>query len=153
MGVGAEGDTKGSGETEVGELEVAFLVDEQVLGLQVAVEHAVLVAEGNALQQLVHEGFDNLWLQSSALAVCVHVLLEVAVHELEHQHKFVLGVDHIVQRDDVLVFKLLHQGNLSDSRRGRAFLRVEMNLFQGDDLARLPIPTFVDLRRGRGQRM
>ena len=52
---GVDGDAEGAGEAEVGEFELPFGVDEQVLRLQVAVQDAVFVAEGNALQQLVHE--------------------------------------------------------------------------------------------------
>lgn len=41
--------------TEVGQFELAPVVDEQVLGLQVPVEDFPLVAVGQAAQQLVHE--------------------------------------------------------------------------------------------------
>jgi hypothetical protein len=58
-------------------------VEEQILRLQIAVEHAVLVAEGDAPQQLIHEGLDGGGIQSSPLAAGVHVHLEVLVHVLE----------------------------------------------------------------------
>jgi hypothetical protein len=66
----AEGNTECPGETEVwvsatpnsestcrltGDLEVALLVDEQVLGLQVPVQHPVRVAEVQAFDELVGE--------------------------------------------------------------------------------------------------
>lgn len=58
MGVGAERDTECASETEIGELEVAFLVDEQVLGLEVTVEDAVGVAVAGALEELERESLD-----------------------------------------------------------------------------------------------
>ena len=60
MGVCAERDTKCAGETKVGELEVAFLVDEEVLGFEVAVQDAVGVAVARAFEQLVGELLDLL---------------------------------------------------------------------------------------------
>ena len=44
MGVGAEGDAEGASEPEIGEFEVAFTVDEEVLGFEVAMKDAVGVA-------------------------------------------------------------------------------------------------------------
>ena len=45
-------DAKGAREAEVGELELAVLVNEQVLRLQVAVQHPPVMAEGHPAQQL-----------------------------------------------------------------------------------------------------
>jgi len=42
-----------SGETEVGDLEVAFAIEEEVLRLEVAVRHAVAVAEPERGDQLL----------------------------------------------------------------------------------------------------
>ena len=44
-----DGDAERSCQPEIGKLELPFVVDEQVLGLQVAVQDAVFVAEGDAL--------------------------------------------------------------------------------------------------------
>lgn len=49
--IGADGDAEGAGETKVGKLEHSAAVDEQVLGLEIPVEDAVGVAEGNALRK------------------------------------------------------------------------------------------------------
>jgi len=49
VGVGAKRHAEGPRQPEVGELEVAFLVDEEVLWLQVAVQDAVGVAIAHAL--------------------------------------------------------------------------------------------------------
>ena len=58
VGVSAERDAEGAGETEVGELEVAFLVDEEVLGFEIAVEDAVGVAVAGTLEELGAEFAD-----------------------------------------------------------------------------------------------
>lgn len=60
MGVCAERDTKGTGEAEVSELEVAFFVDQEVLGLEIAVENTVRVAIAGAVKELRGE-FLDLW--------------------------------------------------------------------------------------------
>ena len=52
------GDAEGSREAEVGELELALVVDEEVLRLEVAVEDAVLMAEGDTHQELLHKALD-----------------------------------------------------------------------------------------------
>lgn len=52
---GIDGNTEGSREAEVCEFELAFGVDEEVLGFEVAVQDAVVVAEGDAVEELVHE--------------------------------------------------------------------------------------------------
>ena len=49
--VDADRDAEGPGEAKVGDLDGAALVDEQVLGLEVPVEDAPLVAEEHALQE------------------------------------------------------------------------------------------------------
>jgi len=58
VGVGAERDAEGAREAEVGEFEVAFFVDEEVLGFEVAVEDAVGVAVAGSLEELVGEFLD-----------------------------------------------------------------------------------------------
>lgn len=59
MRVCPQGDAKGSGETKVSKLEVSVLVDEQVLGLEVAVEDAVGVAEVKTLNKLECEALEE----------------------------------------------------------------------------------------------
>lgn len=55
MGVGAHRDTEGASKTEVSELEVIMLVDEQILWLQVAVKNPVRVAVQKTGGELVSE--------------------------------------------------------------------------------------------------
>lgn len=59
VGEGVDGYAKGARKTEIRELELAFDVDEQILGLQVAVQDSVRVAEIDAQEELVHEGLDR----------------------------------------------------------------------------------------------
>lgn len=153
MGVCAEGDAEGAGKTEIGKLQVAILVDQQVLGLQVSVEHAVRVAELDAVAELAHELLDDggaqaqvRQLPTSALGQRLasatigygqglHVLLEVEIEEFEDEVQLVaIGVDDVEQADDVGISHLLEQGDLSDGRgRDALVLSLEANFLQGDD--------------------
>ena len=54
MGVRPNRDAECPGEAEVGKLDVAVLVDEQVLRLQIAVEDPVRVAELDPGEELPH---------------------------------------------------------------------------------------------------
>ena len=108
-------------------------------------QDAVLVAEVDALEELVHEGLDGGGLEGAALAVGVHVTLEVAVHVLEDEHELVFGVDDVVERYDVFVLQFLHERDFSDRCRRRAFFRVKVDFFQGDQFARLAVSSFEDL--------
>lgn len=56
--VGTERDTECAGQTEIGQLQVALLVDEQVLRLEVTVQHAVGVAVAGSLKELEREFLD-----------------------------------------------------------------------------------------------
>ena len=61
-------------------------VNEQVLGLQVSMEHPVLVTICNPLQQLVQERFDGVLVNSSVAAgvkVVFQVLIEVPEIKVE----------------------------------------------------------------------
>lgn len=61
VGEGVDWDAECSGKTEIGKLELAFGVDEEVLRFEIAVKDSVGVAEVDSLEKLVHEGFDNRW--------------------------------------------------------------------------------------------
>lgn len=60
VGICAERDAKGAGKTEVSDFEVAVFVNEEVLGLEVAVEDAVGVAVAYALEKLKGKLLDLL---------------------------------------------------------------------------------------------
>lgn len=53
VGVGPDGEADGTGQAKVGQLEVALLIDKQVLRLQVAMEDAAGMAVCQATDQLV----------------------------------------------------------------------------------------------------
>ena len=55
IGEGVDGDAEGAGEAKVGEFELAFIVNQEVLRFEVAVKDPIVVAEGDALEELVHE--------------------------------------------------------------------------------------------------
>lgn len=72
VGVSVAGHTLGARQAEVGQLELAGAADEQVLRLDVAVQHAAPVAVGQAAQQLEQEQPRVARLQSAR--VPLHVL-------------------------------------------------------------------------------
>ena len=146
VGEGVDGDAKRTSETKIGEFELAFVIDEEVLGFQVAVQNTIFVAKGNALKELVHEGFDGDVIELTASAPGIHVFLQIFVHVFEDQHEFVLGVDDIMEGDNVFVLQLFHERDLADSRRRCAFFRVQMNFLECDKLARLAIAPLENLK-------
>ena len=155
VGVCAEGHTKGSREPEIRELEVAVAVDQEILGLQVAVQHAVAVAVADALAQLAHEFLDHhvaeahaaeVWaraLGESLAAPAVadgegfHVFLQVEVEELHDEVQLVaVGVHDVEQADDVGVVHLLQEGDLADGGGGDTFIfGFEADFLQGYNAA------------------
>ena len=88
-----DGHTKSSRQTEITNLELASSVDEQVLGLEITVQDAVLVAEGDTLddsaspsaptrilphiEELMRKVPDCVEIQRAAITMRVHVLLEI----------------------------------------------------------------------------
>ena len=54
------------------------------------------MAKSNALEELVHEGFDSDVVQLPAGTTGVHILLEVLVHVFKNEHELVLGVYDVV---------------------------------------------------------
>jgi hypothetical protein len=77
-------------------------------------ENSVLMAEGNTFAKLVHETPHSGQVESAALSVSVHVALEVLLAEFENEDEFLLGVDDIVEANDVRVTELLHERDFSD---------------------------------------
>ena len=133
-----DGDTEGSRKTEVTQLQLSLAVDEKILGLKVSVEDPVFVAERGAFQELVHEAADGVGVECATIAMCIHVLLKIALAVFENEDKLGLGVYDIVEPDDVDVLELLHEGDLADGGRWRAFFRIKMNLLESNDLVCCP---------------
>ena len=111
-------------------------------------QDTVLVAEIDALEQLIHEGLDRRGLKRASFAVVVHVSLQVSIHVLEDKHKLILGVYHVVQSDNVLVLQFLHERDFTNGGRRRAFFRVEVDFLESNEFASLTVPPFEDLYRG-----
>ena len=63
----------------------------------------------------------------------VHIALEVLLAEFENKDEFLLGVDDIVEANDVGVTELLHKRDFSDGSRGSALLSIEVDFFEGDN--------------------
>lgn len=137
-------DSECSRQTEIGEFQLPFIIDEEVLGFEIAMQDAVFVAEGDTLEELIHEGFDCDVVELTALAARVHEFLEVFVHVFEDEHEFVFGVDDVVEGDDIFVLELFHEGDFADGGRGGAFFAVEVDFFQGDEFAGLAVAALKD---------
>src|SRR3989338_3809265 len=134
VGVVADGGAEGAGQTKVREFELAFFVDQEVLGLQISVQDAVVVAEGHALEELPEEGFDGG--ARDVAAERVDVLFQVLVEVLEDQGQLLLGVDHVVQSDDVGVLELLEKRDLTDRGARDSFvLTLQTDALQRHDLS------------------
>ena len=63
-------------------------------------EYAVLVAERGALQELVHEAPNGDRIQCTAIAVCIHVLLQVAIAKLEDEDELTHYGQSLANLDD-----------------------------------------------------
>lgn len=140
-------------------------VNEQVLGLQVAVEDAAHVAKLDALAELFHpllnhvgaeaEGAQSVagvfreGLAAAALLLgqAFHELLEIHVEKFKDQIELMaVGVYNIEQTDYVLVLHLLQQRNLADGgRRDTLIIGFEANFLQSDYFPLVgKIPSLVD---------
>lgn len=153
MGIRPKRDTKCASQTEIRQLEVQVLVNQQILGLQVAVEDTVGMAVAHTLAQLHHELLDELvvhgqvlprqpralWQRLATAALAdgqrLHVLLEVEVEELHDEVQLVaVGVDDVEETHDVGVVHFLEQRDLADGGRGHAFVfGLEADLLERDD--------------------
>lgn len=163
VGVGAQWNAKGAGEAKICELQVALLVDEQVLRLEVAVQDAVAVAVAHALYKLRHELLDHVLAEAERLQVRrravgqrltppavgdrqrLHVLFQVEVEELKDEVELVpVGVHYVEQSDNVGVVHLLEERDFADRRRRDAFVfGLEADLLQGHDSAGAEVARFV----------
>jgi hypothetical protein len=59
MRVRSDRNTKGASETKIGQFELPLAVDEQVWWLQITVQDTVVMAVGNASQELVEETLED----------------------------------------------------------------------------------------------
>ena len=92
VGVRAQRHIESTSQTKVSQLHSTALVHQQVLRLQVAVQNAVRVAVGEAIQQLIREFLHSL---SVHACLAVHEALEISIHKLEHQVQLGIKVNHV----------------------------------------------------------
>lgn len=99
MGEGLDGQAESSGQSEVGDLEGAGLIDEQVLWFEVAVDDPPGVAVVESVAELVEEKLDLV--RGHGGLVLPHVLLEVVVDQLEDQIELLLSrhVEHFAEAE------------------------------------------------------
>lgn len=101
-------------------------------------QYAVLMTESCPFEELKHEASDCGRIESTSLAVCVHVPLEILVAELKDENQFRFRMDNIVQSDDVDMLKLFHKRDLTNSGRRRALLCIQMDFLQSHNLIGCP---------------
>ena len=88
MCVGLNWETEGSSQTEICQLNISMLINQEVLRLQITMHHSMSVAIGCSLEDLISETLDFLgWERSTDLP---HVLFEVIVTILEDQIELIL---------------------------------------------------------------
>jgi hypothetical protein len=103
MGVCSQRDTERASQTKICQLEIAILVDEQVLRLKIAMQHTMSMAIPHTLAQLHHKLLHHLVVHAQTLArktrtlwqrlapstlanrKRLHVLLQIQIQELKDE--------------------------------------------------------------------
>ena len=143
VGQRSDGGAEGPGQAKVGQLEPSVARYEQVLRLEVAVHDAAGVAEGQPADALEEVGLDQV--RGEHAVDGFHVLLEVLVEELEDEVELAVGLDAVLELDDVVVLELPEEADLPQGRGGDALvLDLETDALQSDDLVVGPVPGLVD---------
>jgi len=134
-------------EAEIGDLEVAALVDEEVLGLEVPVEDAPGVAEADGGDELLEVPPRGVLLEA-ALGDAREEL--PAADELHDEVDLGLGGHDLEEADDVWVAHAAEDGDLAldvrDEAVAEGLLLVEH--LDGDGLAGVGVAGVVDLGEG-----
>lgn len=92
-------------DAKVAELDLALRVQEYVVEFDVAVQDALAVAVGEALDDLLEEALGDLFLESPPPADIVEQIATSA--NFYHEEDVLLGLEVLVESDDVLVARLL----------------------------------------------
>ena len=117
-----------------------MLVDEEVLGLDVPVEEAILVARIDSLQTLIgHEV--ELKVSDTAL-VLGDDLIEIVVHEFEYEEENVFVSDHFLELDDVVVIQSAEGLDLSELHSLVPGVKLFLHDLDGDYLMGGLVATF-----------
>ena len=77
-------------------------------------QHSILMAKGCAHDELEHEAPDCIRFECTAVAMRIHVFLEVPFTVLEDKDELCFRMDDVVQTHDVDVLELLHEGDLAN---------------------------------------
>ena len=95
------------------------------------------------LKDLVEEAL-CLLLGEWLIPVLSHVLFQVKLQVLEDKIELLLGINDLLQFDDVWMFKSFEEGDFSDgSRRHSIILFLQSDFLQGHDLARLQVLALI----------
>ena len=111
MCVGTHWNAKSTAKPKIGDLNGPFVVNEQVLRLQVAMNHPAHVHEHNTLENLVRVALRRtimletgskfvVWAnldQHGIHSLGVYILLEIHLHELKHQVELHILVHYAFQ--------------------------------------------------------
>ena len=133
IGKSVDWHTKCPRQTKVSQLQFTFPVDQKILGFKIAVQDPILMTECGSLEKLIHEAPDSHGVQCTAFTMRVHVFFQILIAILEYENEFGFRMDDIVKPDDVDVFKLFHEGDLTDRCRWSAFFGIQMNLLERND--------------------
>jgi hypothetical protein len=79
-------------------------------------EYLIFMTERGAFQKLVHETANGHWIEGASVAVLVHVLFQILFAILKDKDQFRLGMDNVVEANDVNVLELLHERDLTNRR-------------------------------------
>lgn len=150
MGIGAERNSESASKTEIGELEIAIAVNQQILRLEIAMKNAVAVTVADALAELAHEFLDDGITESEAVELSAgtlgqglasaavadgqsfHVFLQIEVEKLENEVQLVtVGVNNVEKAHNIGVAHLLEKRDLANSgRRDTLILSLEADLLE-----------------------
>lgn len=72
MGICAERNAESARKAKISQLQVAVLVDQQILWLQIAMKNAMRVAVSNALAKLMHKLLDHSFSESQRTSCAIH---------------------------------------------------------------------------------
>ena len=89
MSKSLDGDTKRPSKSEIGDLQVSHLINQQILRLEIPMDDPARVAVVHSVNELVEEQLDLV--RSHRMLVLRHVLLQVIVNVDEDEMKLLLG--------------------------------------------------------------
>lgn len=105
-------------QAEISNLDNAFLVDEQVLRLQIAMQDTTAMTEEHCGGDLIQIAANKLRIHHFLRGQWVHVLLQIHWQELEDEIKTIILHQHIFQCNNVWMLQFLQQ---------RDFTKIKVN--------------------------